>query len=83
MASSVEPGVGERCVGDALPIGGTRLYSPASRLLNVVDFLACFQGMVVRSTPPLWSWGLGEQRVGGHVGDALGGCICTHQCRDY
>ena len=52
-ASSVEPGVGERCVGDALPIGGTRLYSPASRLLNVVDFLACFQGMVVRSTPPL------------------------------
>ena len=35
-------GFGERFMGGR--IGGTRLYSPVSGLLNVVDFLACFQG---------------------------------------
>ena len=46
-------------LGDALRIGGTRLYSPASGLLNVVDCLACFigtggeidEGMRQRSSP--------------------------------
>ena len=35
-------GFGERFIGGR--IGGTRLYSPASGLLSVVDCLACFRG---------------------------------------
>ena len=42
-------GLGEWSVGDALGgrIGGTRLYSPASRLLNIIYCLAFFEALVV------------------------------------
>ena len=43
-------GLGEWCIGGC--IGGTRwgmrLYSPALSLVNVIDFLAFFEALVVK-----------------------------------
>ena len=43
-------GLGERHIGGRIggTRWGTRLYSPASSLVNVIDFLAFFEALVVK-----------------------------------
>ena len=69
-------GFGEWRVGGH--VGGTRLYSPVSGSLAIVNLLACFQGMGGEINASSV-----EGLVSGSLGDALGGHVCTHQCWDY